>query len=409
MINVPFDDIDAETIQGLLDNEVMEQRTLDYKRELHLDKAEEKKEFLADVSSFANAGGGHLIYGIAEEKGQPVEIPGFPLENPDKTILRLESMVRDGIDPPIPGVRLKIVAGWPEGPVIVMSIPKSWAGPHMVTYRGSSRFYSRTSASKEKLDVRGIRAAFAMSEELPRRIQRFRDERLGRIISNEGAIPMRPGGKIIMHLVPVTSVEGTVCLDAMTMIDKTQSVRVFGHSGHNDRLNLNGWLKYARQGGCGIGMSYVQFFRNGAVEAVNATRLGPHESRNPYSDATPGSPQSLHSIHSPEVEPVVISTLRGLVDYLREVNTEPPVFLFVTFTGVRGATVIGSDRINGEVGSHTQDYLIDDDVLILPEIQIDDLTEKPDVIIRPVLDALWQASGYAYCANYDADGNWQGN
>ena len=41
-----------------------EGRTLDYKRTLPGSTDEEKREFLADVSSFANAAGGDIVYGI---------------------------------------------------------------------------------------------------------------------------------------------------------------------------------------------------------------------------------------------------------------------------------------------------------------------------------------------------------
>lgn len=40
---------------------------LDYKRDLPGDKDAEKKEFLADVTSFANAGGGDIVFGIVED------------------------------------------------------------------------------------------------------------------------------------------------------------------------------------------------------------------------------------------------------------------------------------------------------------------------------------------------------
>ncbi len=36
---------------------------------------------------------------------------------------------------------------------------------------------------------------------------------------------------------------------------------------------------------------------------------------------------------------------------------------------------------------------IDRDTLFLPDVLVEDLSQPPDVILRPVLDALWQASG----------------
>ncbi|MGX9576657.1 AlbA family DNA-binding domain-containing protein [Mesorhizobium sp. f-mel] len=47
---------------------------------------EQKRELLADMSSFANTGGGDLLIGITEE------VVGLDLAGPDKEKLKLESM-----------------------------------------------------------------------------------------------------------------------------------------------------------------------------------------------------------------------------------------------------------------------------------------------------------------------------
>ncbi len=61
MIPRSFDDIDISDIQRLIDNQVAERRTLEFKRDLPGDTKDERKEFLADVTSFANAQGGDII------------------------------------------------------------------------------------------------------------------------------------------------------------------------------------------------------------------------------------------------------------------------------------------------------------------------------------------------------------
>jgi hypothetical protein len=66
------------------------------------DKA--KREFLADASSFSNAGGGDLIFGIEAKDGVPVRPQPLQL-NPDQDSLRFEQSIRDGVSPRVPGVR----------------------------------------------------------------------------------------------------------------------------------------------------------------------------------------------------------------------------------------------------------------------------------------------------------------
>lgn len=58
MIHKKFEEITYADIQQLIDNAVSESRTLDYKRDLPGDSDSEKREFLSDIASLANAAGG---------------------------------------------------------------------------------------------------------------------------------------------------------------------------------------------------------------------------------------------------------------------------------------------------------------------------------------------------------------
>ena len=88
-----------EDLQTLVDNSVLECKTIEYKQALPSNSDSDKKEFLADVSSFANASGGDLIFGIIADKktGAPKSLEGLSIENIDQEILRLENMIRGGI------------------------------------------------------------------------------------------------------------------------------------------------------------------------------------------------------------------------------------------------------------------------------------------------------------------------
>lgn len=66
MIPKDIKQIIQSDIQELIDNSVPEGKTIEYKRELPKKSDKAKKEFLADVSSFANSSGGDLILGIEE-------------------------------------------------------------------------------------------------------------------------------------------------------------------------------------------------------------------------------------------------------------------------------------------------------------------------------------------------------
>jgi predicted HTH transcriptional regulator len=150
--------VGAEDLMQLVTNGVSEGRSLEYKEVRPGETDSERKEFLADASAFANGAGGDLIYGVRERRddaGKPTgvadAIVGLTMVNLDAEIRRLEGMLRDGIAPRIPGTRLHAVAGFEHGPALILRVPRSWAGPHMVTYQQHSRFYTVTAAANIRL------------------------------------------------------------------------------------------------------------------------------------------------------------------------------------------------------------------------------------------------------------------
>ncbi|OGR94013.1 MAG: hypothetical protein A2V88_16180 [Elusimicrobia bacterium RBG_16_66_12] len=72
-------EVEEGDLVSLRDNAVAEGKLIDYKLEVGTTR-EARKEFLKDVSSFANAAGGHLLVGVAEgPPGLPADFPGLPL------------------------------------------------------------------------------------------------------------------------------------------------------------------------------------------------------------------------------------------------------------------------------------------------------------------------------------------
>lgn len=64
--NKHIDDITEEDLQLLVDDQISERKTIEYKISIPGNSDSERKEFFADVSSFANSEGGILVYGIEE-------------------------------------------------------------------------------------------------------------------------------------------------------------------------------------------------------------------------------------------------------------------------------------------------------------------------------------------------------
>ena len=232
-----FDSIDLADLEALVENQVAEQRTLEYKRELPQQwTADATKEFLADVSSFANAGGGYILYGVQEakdKKGVPEKLSGLSGVSADAEILRLESKIRTGVAPRIPGVRSKTIDLGDNRFILVLYIPRSWQGPHMLT-GGESRFHSRTSNGKPPLDVHEIRDAFAAADSATSRINEFRLERVSAVVSQQTPVPLTETATVLLHSIPTGALSrGAASFD----LSSPETARAFQDAKSTLRVN----------------------------------------------------------------------------------------------------------------------------------------------------------------------------
>src|SRR5438876_6503807 len=126
----PLDKIEESDLQVLIDNKISEHKRIEYKSALPGNSNEDRKEFLADVSSFANTAGGYLIYGIVANDGIPVDLCGVELDSVDRLKLTWQSRLRDCVEPQIPGIDIQPIELSSGNWVIILRIPRSWLAPH---------------------------------------------------------------------------------------------------------------------------------------------------------------------------------------------------------------------------------------------------------------------------------------
>ncbi|MDA8161649.1 MAG: ATP-binding protein [Desulfobacteraceae bacterium] len=386
MIEKSFDSIKKEDIDALLQRQVREKRTMEYKRTLPDDSDEQKREFLADVSSFANAAGGDILYGISEDDGIPKEIVGLQ-GGLDAEVLRIENIIRTSVAPRMPAIHIKPIEGFSNGGVILIRVGKSWAAPHMVTFRNLSRFFTRNSAGKYQMDVAELRSAFLLSDSVAEKIKQFRGERVSRIVSGEMPIQLDGPERLILHVIPVSAFTSKETLDINSLLARDTYLPPLYASGYNKRINLDGLMTYSEK------QSYCQVYRSGIIETVTTDFM--------YSSETGPMIPSVH------YEADIIQKVAGYAHTLSGWEVPAPYVIAISMLGVRGAKMaLGPNYLP------IHQNKIDRNDMILPDVLLEGMEMASDnnetaKLLRPIFDVVWNACGYPKSLNYDDNGNWK--
>jgi len=144
---------------------------LEYKSNLS-NSNRDKKEFLKDVSGFANAGGGFLLIGIEENNGVPTNICGTDGEVGSQKIDEwINNVLISNLDPKI-FYELKIITGLKNDKVlIIIHIPESKNKPHMVTLDNRNNYFIRHSTSVNAATHIEVREMFQYSNRITNKLE----------------------------------------------------------------------------------------------------------------------------------------------------------------------------------------------------------------------------------------------
>src|SRR5690349_656556 len=104
-------DLTALHLEQLVAAQAVEDAHLDFKRQLPTNwDHEAKKRFMADVTAFANAGGGDLVFGIDESQdAQAAAVVPQQFANVDMEVRRLLDFMMTLSEPRLPGVQVQAV------------------------------------------------------------------------------------------------------------------------------------------------------------------------------------------------------------------------------------------------------------------------------------------------------------
>jgi hypothetical protein len=396
-------------LKTILENNTPELRTLDYKLELPKKNYEDRKEFLADIVSFANSYGGTIVYGVGDEQDRRrnnTGKPNFPIKglgdlNEDVEIGTLQQIIQHGISAKIIGIDFKLMtltfdkndnpsnANPYSATLLVINIPQSWASPHMVTLNGATRFYGRDSKGKyPMLRAVDIRNAFLMSEGLSEKMESFREDRIKNIRLGNTTIgnrKLRP--KIVLHLIPFSAFKLPKPLVNMSELqNKHNLLETFDQFTAYARYNIDGYVQYFPDK---PKSSYTQFFRNGVIESV-----GEH----PFNET-----EQENSVQVETIQKNIIQCVRNFLEVFQNISISPPFLLYVTFMEVHNYVLeVDKEILSDHPG---EENIIDRREFVLPDIMIEEYQPNYIKIFKPLFDALWNSAGWTHCLKYPWEKN----
>jgi hypothetical protein len=360
-------------IEALISSELREGKRVDYKRDLPGNSESQKKEFLYDVSSFANTVGGDLIIGVEEENGVPSRVIAVMPTNVDEEIQRMDGILMSGLEPRI-RYHIRAIPHPQSGFVLVIRIERNGLAPHRVTYKGSDKFYARNSAGNYPLDVAELRDAFLLGASAADRLREFRVARLASIAAGEGPGLSEGDPILVIHLIPLQAFTSQGELD----IEKYYNTPIWpiGASSWNHQINIEGVLYYAENRE-EVLSNYVQVYRSGIIEVADE-----------FAFSTDRAGNKIAPLKA--IESRINQYLPQYLNCMKEIGVTPPVFMFLSIVGAMGCRAY-IDRMFLDIMDCPR---LKRDPLMLPEISIDDLSSDPSIILKPVYDRLWNAFGF---------------
>lgn len=239
------------------------------------------------------------------------------------------------------------------------------------------------------MDTTQIRQAFDGSSELPKRIKEWRDDRLGHIMANSGPVLMKEGPCLVLHVVPMSIFSDPHRYTIAELSDKKASAPPLSASplgGWDSRINIDGRLTILRDPRePSKAIDYAQAFRSGAIEAATKQSI------------TRGD-DGIYYLEYRYYELYILTAMDLYAKALTHLDVSVPVALTLSVIGAKGAYM--------NYGDFPEEFVrLDRDVLLLPEVLVDDLSQDVATMLRPLFDSVWNAFGHPRCYNYDNEGN----
>lgn len=258
----------ALRIEKILSSRIAESEAWDFKSAFYGSGEADVFEFLKDVTSFANAGGGTIVLGVStDQAGRASTVEGVVSVQLDKDIQRLEHILRDSVEPDITGaVRITDESADNGKRVVFIDIHDSSLAPHRIVRRGKfkSHFFVRRGRRSEEADVYALRELFEGRSRVSSLFQKFVEERVATVLGGEYLAGQEAVPQLLMHIGPQRSFGSRKLTDFLLEPEHHFALAPPNDGGYRARPNIYGVI--SRSGD--VRNPYNQAFHNGCLEML---------------------------------------------------------------------------------------------------------------------------------------------
>lgn len=391
-------DIRIEDVQFLIDNQIVEDTSIEYKSQMWERTDKGTREMLRDISSIANARGGHFVLGIREDKeeeGLPKDIVG--ISDADKALQRIMSVCLSCIDEKIRSLDVISISFKGDRHVVVVRIPRSTRIPHIITFKNLYQCWRRHGRQKNIMSIDEIREACLRVESLRKDLEEFIEERKDKIIRNAPGEP-----SLLIAATPIVVKEDIIdvfdqglkkLLESPPTMKKAKGFNL-DCCGRDDALRptLYG-IKAERPD-----WRSIEILRNGYIEFIVLNLAQCDEQRT----------KNERVFRDRAIVEYLVNFMYFLKDFLAYTSIFEPVVISVALInsndigmfehGIYGGIAFGFQE--GEVriwkeGQH----------LVLPSMQVN-FIDNPQQTAKVFADRIWNAFGFEKAPHFDENGNY---
>lgn len=371
--------LSLNTFYSLVEEKTSESRKVEFKKFTFAEgkvNAEQKDKIEKEIAAFANAEGGTIFIGIDESKervASRVVGVGCGIEKLDEIQLSIQSRLLAKVHPRIHGIS---ISGFPlsdNDMVIAIVVPKSVSRPHAVNDGNKDNFYIRHTNGITNMSLDDLRREILSGALYQNKIINYKRDRIGMIMSNEYIRHLQEGANLILHIIPLWSMDLGNFVDVAVLNSWTgrDPFRPISGSGVHSSFCAEGRYAFSTPYDAKDVQSSVLITRTGIIEAVDVYMMN---YRTEFKETFSWN----------EVEKTLYEKIADYAGLLEQLEVPKPWYISVCLTNGKGYWTQCSGEESEELYSN---YIQGMDAIWNDGQNLKD-------IIKPCFDSLANAFGY---------------